>query len=205
MRITSEVPPTCFSLASHSRPSLSLSLSPPHCKSTSSLFALRRSILLLLHPPLSAASRRSSFPLLSLSFSLVFNPLYTDMHLYPPLSPSSRPLLAFPPPSVGSLLTPYYFPSLHHDSTVSVPSLLHSPPPLSRFGAPSFSPRPLCLFRLYAICIRVTYASHLRPSSALRRACLSSPCIFPPANSIQSTPEFVSSSLCTRFPDSSCS
>lgn len=129
------------------------------------------------------------------------------MHLYP----SSRVLLlAFPPPSVGSLLTPYYFPSLHHDSTVSVPSLPSTLLPrssVSRFGFPRAPPLfPLGRFA-FSGCTPSASELPTRAISALPPLCAEHVCptvfIFPPANSIQSTPEFVSSSLCRRFPDSS--
>lgn len=136
MRITSEVPPcipTCFSLASHSS-SLSLSLllltaNPPRLFSP---FDARFYFSI----PLSAASRRSSFPLPpSLSLSLfLFSPrsfltlctricTYTHCSLRHRDHSSSRfhPLGRLP---FNPLLLP-------RDSTVSAPSLLHYtyPPP----------------------------------------------------------------------------
>lgn len=119
----------------------SLSLSPPpHCKSTSSLFALRRSILLL-HPAL----RR--FPLLFISpplppssLSLSFSPrsfltLCTRICTYTQCSLSLRhrdhsssrfhPLGRLP---FNPLLLP-------RDSTVSAPSLLHYTLPPRAFSS----------------------------------------------------------------------
>lgn len=138
MRITSEVPPcipTCFSLASHSS-SLSLSSSlqiylvsfrPSTLDSTSP----SRS------PPLPAALHFPSPPsLFSLSLflsSLVFNPLYTDMHLYPVLSLRHRDHSSSRFHPLGRL--PFNPLLLPRDSTVSAPSLLHYTPPPRAFSS----------------------------------------------------------------------
>lgn len=167
MRITSEVPPcisTCFSLASHSFVSLS---PPPRCKSTSSLFALRRSILLL-----RPALRRSSFPLLSLFSPRSFLTLRTRTCTYTQCSlrhrdHSSRfhPLGRLP---FNPLLLPLASPRFHR---VSAPSTTYSPPRAFLLAVSFRLPQspslfsPLCLFRIHAICIRVTST---RAISALR-------------------------------------
>lgn len=183
----------------------SLSLSPPpHCKSTSSLFALRRSILLL-HPAL----RR--FPLLFISpplppssLSLSFSPrsfltLCTRICTYTQCSLSLSVIATTPPrvstPSVGSLLTPYYFPAIPL-SPLLLSSTIHTPlharfPPrsssLPRFGfqqsnpSAPFFPRPLCLFRIHAICIRVTSMRVTISAIRLSHHLHYRPRVFPPA------------------------
>lgn len=193
MRITSEVPPcipTCFSLASHSF----VSLSPPtRCKSTSSLFALRRSILLL-----RPALRRSSFPLLSLFSPRSFLTLRTRTCTYTQCSlrhrdHSSRfhPLGRLP---FNPLLLPLASPRFHR---VSAPSTTYSPPRAFLLAVSFRLPTiPLPLFPS----LPFPDTRHLHPSylyaSHLRFTRMSvPPSSFLPLTASNPTPEFVSSSL----------